>query len=170
MTCRKAANRTARSISSTSSPRALPRLGFQMSDVWYTVWGQSPQITSGGEIDDVRPSARHLSLTGLGTAGRGNGRIDEQLPGTARSVATIRRHTDADRTLNATPHDARPTPPSSSRADRTTGKTDRPRRASGECRPCRRPASAPIRHVRHRLRYRGVRQASAPRLWRVSPI
>ena len=31
----------------------LARLGFQMSDVWYTVWGQSPQITSGGEIDDV---------------------------------------------------------------------------------------------------------------------
>lgn len=34
------------------APR-LARLGFRMSDVWYTIWGDSPQITSGGEIEDL---------------------------------------------------------------------------------------------------------------------
>lgn len=32
----------------------LAKLGFQMSDVWYTVWGRSPQITSGGEIENLK--------------------------------------------------------------------------------------------------------------------
>ena len=40
----------------------LAKLGFQMSDVWYTVWGASPQITSGGEIDDV-DQARGIFLS-----------------------------------------------------------------------------------------------------------
>lgn len=31
----------------------LAKLGFRVSDVWYTVWGNSPQITGGGEIEDV---------------------------------------------------------------------------------------------------------------------
>jgi hypothetical protein len=31
----------------------LAKLGLRMSDVWYTVWGSSPQITSGGEIADL---------------------------------------------------------------------------------------------------------------------
>lgn len=31
----------------------LAKLGLRVSDVWYTVWGNSPQITSGGEIDDL---------------------------------------------------------------------------------------------------------------------
>jgi hypothetical protein len=31
----------------------LAKLGVRVSDVWYTVWGSSPQITSGGEIDDL---------------------------------------------------------------------------------------------------------------------
>lgn len=31
----------------------LARLGLRVSDVWYTVWGSSPQITSGAEIDDI---------------------------------------------------------------------------------------------------------------------
>ena len=31
----------------------LAKLGFRMSDVWYTGWGSSPQITSGGEVEDV---------------------------------------------------------------------------------------------------------------------
>jgi hypothetical protein len=31
----------------------LAKLGFRVSDVWYTVWGSSPQITSGGEIDSL---------------------------------------------------------------------------------------------------------------------
>ena len=40
----------------------LAKLGFQMSDVWYTVWGKSPQITSGGEIEDV-DQARGIFLS-----------------------------------------------------------------------------------------------------------
>lgn len=40
----------------------LAKLGFRMSDVWYTVWGQSPQITSGGEIDDLS-QARGIFLS-----------------------------------------------------------------------------------------------------------
>lgn len=31
----------------------LAKLGLRVSDVWYTVWGNSPQITSGGEIEDL---------------------------------------------------------------------------------------------------------------------
>jgi hypothetical protein len=31
----------------------LAKLGFRVSDVWYTVWGRSPQITSGGEVEDL---------------------------------------------------------------------------------------------------------------------
>ncbi len=31
----------------------LAKLGLRVSDVWYTVWGNSPQITSGGEIADL---------------------------------------------------------------------------------------------------------------------
>lgn len=30
----------------------LARLGFRVSDVLYTVWGNSPQITSAGELED----------------------------------------------------------------------------------------------------------------------
>jgi hypothetical protein len=40
----------------------LARLGFQVSDVWYTVWGHSPQITSGGEMDDLA-QARGIFLS-----------------------------------------------------------------------------------------------------------
>jgi hypothetical protein len=32
----------------------LAKLGFRVSDVWYTAWGKSPQITSGGEVEDLR--------------------------------------------------------------------------------------------------------------------
>ncbi len=31
----------------------LARMGFQFSDVWYTVWGDSPEILGGGELDTV---------------------------------------------------------------------------------------------------------------------
>ena len=40
----------------------LARLGFRVSDVWYTVWGSSPQITSGGEVEDLE-SARNIFLS-----------------------------------------------------------------------------------------------------------
>jgi hypothetical protein len=40
----------------------LAKMGFQMSDVWYTVWGHSPQITSGGEIEDLA-KARGIFLS-----------------------------------------------------------------------------------------------------------
>ena len=31
----------------------LARMGFQFSDVWYTVWGNSPEILGGGEVDSL---------------------------------------------------------------------------------------------------------------------
>lgn len=31
----------------------LARMGFQFSDVWYTVWGSSPEILGGGEVDSL---------------------------------------------------------------------------------------------------------------------
>jgi hypothetical protein len=31
----------------------LAKLGFRISDVWYTMWGNSPQILSGGVVDDL---------------------------------------------------------------------------------------------------------------------
>lgn len=31
----------------------LGRMGFRFSDVWYTIWGSTPQILGGGELDDV---------------------------------------------------------------------------------------------------------------------
>lgn len=31
----------------------LAKLGLRITDVWYTVWGSSPQITSGGEVEDM---------------------------------------------------------------------------------------------------------------------
>ena len=40
----------------------LANMGFQVSDVWYTVWGQSPQITSGGEIENI-DQARGIFLS-----------------------------------------------------------------------------------------------------------
>lgn len=40
----------------------LAKLGFRMSDVWYTVWGNSPQITSGGEVEDI-DQARTIFLS-----------------------------------------------------------------------------------------------------------
>jgi hypothetical protein len=30
----------------------LGRLGFRFSDVWYTIWGDAPQILGGGEVKD----------------------------------------------------------------------------------------------------------------------
>ena len=40
----------------------LARLGFQFSDVWYTVWGNSPEILGGGEVDDLE-KARNIFLS-----------------------------------------------------------------------------------------------------------
>ena len=31
----------------------LAKLGMRVSDVWSTVWGSSPQITGGGEMEDL---------------------------------------------------------------------------------------------------------------------
>ncbi|MBW7882814.1 MAG: hypothetical protein H3C34_09275 [Caldilineaceae bacterium] len=31
----------------------LARMGFQFSDVWYTVWGSAPEITGGGEVESL---------------------------------------------------------------------------------------------------------------------
>lgn len=40
----------------------LARLGFRVADVLYTVWGDSPQITGAGELDDME-SARNIFLS-----------------------------------------------------------------------------------------------------------
>lgn len=37
---------------------ALSDLGFQVADVWYTVWGNAPQILSGGELEDMNDARR----------------------------------------------------------------------------------------------------------------
>ena len=31
----------------------LGRLGFRFSDVWYTIWGKSPHILGGGEVESL---------------------------------------------------------------------------------------------------------------------
>lgn len=31
----------------------LGRLGFRFSDVWFTIWGDAPQILGGGEVRDL---------------------------------------------------------------------------------------------------------------------
>jgi hypothetical protein len=31
----------------------LEQLGFRFSDVWYTIWGKSPHIISGGAVKDL---------------------------------------------------------------------------------------------------------------------
>lgn len=36
----------------------LSGLGFQVADVWYTVWGNSPQILSGGEVESLSEARR----------------------------------------------------------------------------------------------------------------
>ena len=37
---------------------ALANLGFNVADVWYTVWGNSPQILSGGEVASLDEARR----------------------------------------------------------------------------------------------------------------
>lgn len=36
----------------------LSRLGFQVTDVWYTIWGESPQILGGGEVKSLEDARR----------------------------------------------------------------------------------------------------------------
>ena len=36
----------------------LSGLGFQVADVWYTVWGNSPQILGGGEVESLGEARR----------------------------------------------------------------------------------------------------------------
>lgn len=36
----------------------LGRLGFRFSDVWYTIWGNSPQILGGGEVSDLEEAQK----------------------------------------------------------------------------------------------------------------
>jgi hypothetical protein len=36
----------------------LARLGFRISDVQYTIWGNSPQILSGGEVENLEQAQR----------------------------------------------------------------------------------------------------------------
>ena len=36
----------------------LARMGFRIADVWYTIWGKSPQILSGGMVEDIEQVQR----------------------------------------------------------------------------------------------------------------
>jgi hypothetical protein len=36
----------------------LAKMGFRISDVWYTMWGEAPQILSGGVVDDVEEAQK----------------------------------------------------------------------------------------------------------------
>jgi hypothetical protein len=36
----------------------LAEMGFRVTDVWYTVWGSSPQILGGGEVDSLDDARR----------------------------------------------------------------------------------------------------------------
>ena len=40
----------------------MAKLGVRLSDVWYTVWGNSPQITSGGDVESL-DKARAIFLS-----------------------------------------------------------------------------------------------------------
>lgn len=40
----------------------LARMGFQFSDIWFSMWGQAPQILGGGLVDDVE-QARKIFLS-----------------------------------------------------------------------------------------------------------
>jgi hypothetical protein len=44
----------------------LARMGFQFSDLWYTVWGSSPEILGGGELDNLE-KARTIFLSNTWT-------------------------------------------------------------------------------------------------------
>lgn len=37
---------------------ALSDLGFDVTDVWYTIWGNSPQILGGGELGTMADARR----------------------------------------------------------------------------------------------------------------
>ena len=41
----------------------LARMGFQFSDIWFSMWGEAPQILGGGLVDDV-DQARKIFLSG----------------------------------------------------------------------------------------------------------
>jgi hypothetical protein len=36
----------------------LARMGFRIADVWYTIWGRSPQILSGGMVEELEQVQR----------------------------------------------------------------------------------------------------------------
>ena len=44
---------------------ALARMGFQFSDVWYTIWGESPEFLGGGELESL-DKARAIFQSGAG--------------------------------------------------------------------------------------------------------
>lgn len=36
----------------------MSRMGFNISEVWFTVWGNSPQVLSGGYIDEMEEAKK----------------------------------------------------------------------------------------------------------------
>ena len=44
----------------------LAKLGFRISDVWYTMWGNSPQILSGGTVEDLTQAQKIFQSSAWG--------------------------------------------------------------------------------------------------------
>ena len=53
----------------------LEKLGFRFSDVWFTVWGKSPQILGGGMVKDADEAQRIFFSDAWGTMKRDMERI-----------------------------------------------------------------------------------------------
>ena len=58
----RAAFNSVPSVVSITVPQAAWWADPTVSDVWYTVWGDSPQITGGGEVEDLE-QAKNIFLS-----------------------------------------------------------------------------------------------------------
>ena len=48
-----------RYVVQTLAPR-LQKLGLRITDAWYTLWGEAPQIVGGGQLENREEAARIL--------------------------------------------------------------------------------------------------------------
>jgi hypothetical protein len=57
----------------------LARMGFQFSDVWYTVWGSSPEILGGGEVESLEKARTIFNSNTWERLARGMDGLSENL-------------------------------------------------------------------------------------------
>jgi hypothetical protein len=57
----------------------LARMGFQFSDVWYTVWGSSPEILGGGEVESLEKARTIFNSNAWERLARGMDELSENL-------------------------------------------------------------------------------------------